>query len=71
MVQVRSGSKFQIFDGPGPVLDFWFWVVLVRSETNRFWSVDPWLQMKLYFAVKDLMFKIIKTKLNILFNLED
>ena len=22
MVQVRSDSKFQIFDGPGPVLDF-------------------------------------------------
>ena len=22
LVQVRSGSKFQIFDGPGPVLDF-------------------------------------------------
>ena len=35
---------FQNFAGPGPILDFEFlrgWSAMIRSGTNRVWSVDP------------------------------
>ena len=35
------GPKFEKIVGPGPVLDFYSFLVLARSGTNRFWSVVP------------------------------